>query len=293
MGHLSAARNQPKQMRYWNAVAASRMNRALSGYRPGIERVTSQNAAALFASSGLTAVYLFRTSVMDFIESEAGTPSCGARANEVAGRMMSSVIKTMWGLRGPLEVLMGGWSWLVNGEMLPVASRKWWPKMRKPASPLARDEDERLRRIENLWMRTDRQYDPHSNYLGQALDLLRDTYALVSQLLEMETSQGPHKTGVLVDRAAIFSWVTLIPREYIQLVEAQDRDALVILAHYAVLLTRTNTVWWLEGLGSNFVTAIAIALGPEHRRLIEWPVRVTGVNLPFNASSSRSTALGI
>ena len=176
---------------------------------------------------------------------------------------------------------MKGWSWLINSSMRPVASREWWPKTREPSSPRAQDEDERLRHIEDLWMETDRQCDPHSNYLGQALDLLRETYALISQLLMLETPKAAHEIDVLLDRGAVFSWVTRVPREYIQLVEAQDRDALVILAHYAVLLTRMDKVWWLEGLGSNFVIAIAMALGSEHWKLIEWPVRVAGVDLAF------------
>lgn len=69
----------------------------------------------------------------------------------------------------------------------------------------------------------------------------------------------------------MFSWVTRVPCGYVQLVEAQERDALVILAHFAVLLIRANTVWWLEGLDRNFLRAAAVALGSEHCKLIEWP----------------------
>ena len=82
----------------------------------------------------------------------------------------------------------------------------------------------------------------------------------------------------------MFSWVTRVAREYIQLVEAQDRDALVILAHFAVLLIWANTVWWLEGLGTNFVRAVAVALGSEHRKLIEWLAHHAAVCLLYDGS---------
>lgn len=284
IAHFLGVRGQPKEMKHWNATAASEMNHALSGYRPGMRKVTSQNVAALFASSALTAVYLFRTSAIDLIDLEAEFRSCGGHAPEIASGMISCIVKTIWGLRGPLQVLSEGWSWLVQGSMLPVASRTWWPKTRKPANSCAHDEDERLQRIEDLWAQTDRQYDPHSNYLTQALNLLRETYALISQLLEIHASNTSRGTDILVDRGAMFSWVTRVPREYIQLVEAQDREALVILAHYAVLLTRTNMVWWLEGLGSNFVKAIAMALGAQHWRLIEWPIQISGTDVAFVAT---------
>jgi hypothetical protein len=95
----------------------------------------------------------------------------------------------------------------------------------------------------------------------------------------LEASKTLHATDVLLDRGAILSWITRVPREYIQLVKAQDHDTLVILAHFAVLLTRTNTMWWLESLGPNFVKAIAVALGSEHRRLIGWPAHLAHVDL--------------
>lgn len=279
IAYLSRPEEQPKQFNHWNAVAAFQMNQALAGYRHAIEKVTRNNVAAVFASSALTAVYFVRTSVLNFGDLEAAFPLSAAHTSEMAGKMISCIVRTMWGLRGPLEVLMKGWTWIADSSIQPVASRKGWPKMRKPASPLARDEDERLRRIKDLWLQTDRQYGPHSQYLSQALDQLRETYALNSQLLQLGASKDCHGTSVLLDRDAMFSWVTRVAREYIQLVEAQDRDALVILAHFAVLLIRTNTVWWLEGLGTNFVRAIAVALGSEHRKLIEWPAHHAGISL--------------
>lgn len=169
IAYISKARDQPKESSYWNAVAASQMNPALTGYRYEIEKVTPRNVAAVFASSALTAVYFIRTSVLDFRDLEASFTSRDAYTADMVDTMMSCVVKTMWGFRGPLEVLMKGWSWIVNSSIQPVASGKGWPIMRKPASPRARDEDERLRRIEDLWLQTDQQYDPHSSYLSQAL----------------------------------------------------------------------------------------------------------------------------
>ncbi|CAI9634031.1 unnamed protein product [Alternaria burnsii] len=259
IAYLSGPEEQPKQFNHWNAIAASQMNQALAGYRHAIEKVTRKNVAAVFASSALTAVYFVRTSVLDFEDLEAAFPLSAAHTSEMAGKMISCIVRTMWGLRGPLEVLMKGWTWIADSSIQPVASRKGWPK--------------------DLWLQTDRQYGPHSQYLSQALDQLRETYALNSQLLQLGASKACHGTEVLLDRGALFSWVTRVPREYIQLVEAQDRDALVILAHFAVLLIRTNSVWWLEGLGTNFVRAVAVALGSASRKLIEWPAHHAAVSL--------------
>jgi hypothetical protein len=156
------------------------MNHALAVYRHEIEKITRRNVATVFASSALTAVYFVRTSILDFENLEATFPLSAAHASEMAGGMISCIVRAMWGLRGPLEVLMKGCSWIADSSIQPVASRKVWPKRRKPASPLACDEDERLRRITDLWLQTDRQYGLHSQYLSQALDQPRGTYALNS-----------------------------------------------------------------------------------------------------------------
>jgi hypothetical protein len=74
------------------------------------------------------------------------------------------------------------------------------------------------------------------------------------------------------------------------LLESKDRDALIILAHYAVLPGRVRNVWWLEGLGADIVTAIAMAIGPENWGLIAWPAQVVGVDLD-NAFGARKDAL--
>jgi peptide alpha-N-acetyltransferase len=172
--------------------------------------------------------------------------------------------------------------------MHPVTAREWWPKHQTPATPRAVEEDERLKDIEKLWMEANRPWEPHWVYLSQALLYLQESFCLVSQLTLPEMyppmtavpySIDDTTTGLLTDRGAIFVWATRIPREFIQLIETKDRDALVILAHYAVLPGRVRNVWWLEGLGADIVTAVAMALGRENWNLIEWPASVVGVDL--------------
>jgi peptide alpha-N-acetyltransferase len=172
--------------------------------------------------------------------------------------------------------------------MQPVTAREWWPKTSIPATPRALAEDQRLEAIEKLWMDSETPLLPHCVYLSQALLYLRQSFTLISQLTLPE--RYPPMTAVpysiddtsistLKDRGAIFVWATRIPREFIALVESKNAHALVILAHYAVLPGRVRNVWWLEGLGADIVTAVAMALGRENWALIEWPAGVVGVDL--------------
>lgn len=298
--HLGRLYDDKTQKTKMNLVAASRMNKALTTYRPQLESITASNAAALFASSTLTAVYLFRTSALD-IEALRETIPHGTIIPPAGtvDKMMSCILRTVWGLRGPLTVLMSGWNHVLNGAMHPVAARTWWPRRLSPATSRAEEEDQRLRDINKLWMDTDKAWEPQTRHLNEALAFLREAYSLVSQLtlpgVFPPMTAVPYaidntNTGILTDRGAIFVWSTQISREFIHLLETKDRDALVILAHYAVLPGRVRNVWWLEGLGADFVTAVAMAIGIENWCLIEWPAQVVGVDL-WNAFGVRQDRL--
>lgn len=266
-----------------HALAASRMNKALSTYRSELSNVTRDNAAALFASATLTAVYLFRTTALDMEDLRASIATGTTYpSDDLVEKMFACALRPIWGLRGPLTVLMSGWTWVTTGSMHSVAARKWWPSHIVPATPHAVEEDERLTRLKDTWL------DDENEDMNQALEYLREAFALVSQLTlpdmyppmtAIPYSVDDTNIGVLTDRGAIFVWATQISREFMQRIEAKDRDALVLLAHYAVLPGRVRNVWWLEGLGADIVTAIALVLGVENWSLIEWPASVVGVYL--------------
>ena len=297
LGRLHGGRVEKRRM---NTLAAARMNKALTRYRPELENITQNNATALFASATLTAVYLFRTSAIDIEDLRASIPrNTMIPPPDIVDKMMACAMRTIWGLRGPLTVLMNGWNHIVNGKMSPVAARKWWPDNCTPATPRAFEEDERLKQIEKLWSGSDNTRNPNRTHLSQALLILREVFSLISHLTLPEMyppmtaipySVDDTTIRILTDRGAIFVWATKISREFIRLIEQKDRNALVILAHYAILPGRVRSVWWLEGLGADFVTAIAMALGRDNWDLIAWPARVVGVDLQ-NAFGARKDKL--
>ncbi|KAF1968629.1 hypothetical protein BU23DRAFT_259855 [Bimuria novae-zelandiae CBS 107.79] len=284
-------------------LAASQMNKAISRFRPALEDINANNAAALFASATLTAVYFFRTATQE-IEDIRASICAGtlAPSSLVVDKMLAATLRTVWGLRGPWTVLMPGWDHVANGKLSVVANRHWWPKNRVPKSARALEEDRRLADIAELWRGS--KEGPHVDCLSSALFYLRETYALVSDLVVAE-NDFPFLTSVdyayadadsgetivqMKDRGAIFVWAARISREFIRLLEEKNRDALVILAHYAVLAGRVRNVWWLEGMGANFIIAVAMALGRENWHLIDWPVQVIGVDLG-NAFTARPDLL--
>jgi hypothetical protein len=295
--HLARLHGRGSEKTAMINLAASQMNKAIQGFRPQLEDINAENAAALFASSTLTAVYFFRTATQEMEDIRASVlQGTIAPPPYVVDMMLAATLRTLWGLRGPWTVLMPGWDYVVKGRMSVIANRHWWPKDRQPKSDLACEEDRRLADIEKLWQGFNQS--SNDDTLASALFYLRETYGLVSQLVTTENDY-PFLTSVdyayadqggqivqMKDRGAIFVWAVRISREFIRLLEQKNKYALVILAHYAVLAGRVRNVWWLEGLGANFIITVAMALGRENWHLIDWPVRVLGVDLE-NAFTAR------
>ncbi|KAJ4296743.1 hypothetical protein N0V90_006791 [Kalmusia sp. IMI 367209] len=251
--HLARLHGRGPERTAMTDLAASQMNKAIARFRPELDNINANNAAALFASATLTAVYFFRTATQNMEDIRA----------------------------------IPGWDHVIKGKMSVIANRHWWPKDRVPKTERAMEEDRRLAEIGKLWYGPDE--GPNVDCLSSALFYLRETYALVSQLTGTENS-FPYLTSVdyalddntivqMKDRGAIFVWATRISRNFIRLLEEKNREALVILAHYAVLAGRVRNVWWLEGMGANFVIAVAMALGRENWHLIAWPVQTLGLDL--------------
>jgi hypothetical protein len=266
------------------------MNKALARYRPALENINAENASALFASATLTAVYFFRTSTVEIDEIRASVPIGTIEPSpEVVNKLLHCVLRVIGGLRGPLAVLIPGFQYVMDGHMSPVLDRNWWPDRSHPHTQQATEEDTRLAQIADLWKDQTHVMGSSLDSLTSALFHLREAYALVSVLAQPDTDFPSHTSidysvdgttpGNLKDRGAIFFWATRISRDFIGLLEQRNREALVIMAHYAVLPGRARNAWWLEGLGANMVMAVAMALGRENWGLIEWPVRVLRVDL--------------
>lgn len=73
-------------------------------------------------------------------------------------------------------------------------------------------------------------------------------------------------------------WTLRFSDDYYLLLKERDHGALAIFAHFAVLLSRLNHVWWLRGLGSSLIESVSGILGDSTRwgKVMQWPNSVKG-----------------
>ena len=65
----------------------------------------------------------------------------------------------------------------------------------------------------------------------------------------------------------------LVQKQFIDLVDARQPRALVMLAPYFKLLGRFNMMWWISDTGQTEIRGIHSALSDDRRRVMDWSLR--------------------
>ncbi|KAJ6016385.1 hypothetical protein N7540_010976 [Penicillium herquei] len=82
--------------------------------------------------------------------------------------------------------------------------------------------------------------------------------------------------GEMISRS--FAWVCEVPAEYISLLQKHDPLALVILAHYCVVLYRLRQRWWISSWGELVIQSILKFLSPAWKLSMAWALQETNVS---------------
>ncbi|KAJ6040949.1 hypothetical protein N7499_001130 [Penicillium canescens] len=81
-------------------------------------------------------------------------------------------------------------------------------------------------------------------------------------------------------RVFAFCWSFRVPEPFLDLMTSHQPFALVVLAHYAVILHHLRDMWWMGDWGTRILREIGDLLEPEWRELINWPIDATGCFIP-------------
>lgn len=117
--------------------------------------------------------------------------------------------------------------------------------------------------INNLHSLLNKLYPPNH----QTHQIFSSTLSHLSKLL----------TGLDTDAELVslsFMWVCDVPAEFIELVQDHDPLALVVLAHYCVVLHRLRERWWVATWGERVLDDINGILGVSWSRELEWAVKM-------------------
>ncbi len=114
-----------------------------------------------------------------------------------------------------------------------------------------------------------------------------DACRRAAQLLQVQFDVQREQPFVSIIRnMALTAWSVTVHREYVDLLRERRPEALVVLAHVAVLAGRASPHWVLADGAPFVVASMAAHLGPAWSDWLVWPMGALGISQRFAGSGS-------
>ncbi|KAL9053640.1 MAG: hypothetical protein Q9206_003852 [Seirophora lacunosa] len=230
-------------------IADSHQDRALGSFQAAITDMNESNCHAFFALSSLIVVYKFAS---------PRTPGSLAFTYD-------SEDSTNWlaMIRGVNSILQPSWPWVENGPLRGLLQPGVFDtsdtRLPKPA-------DHQLRQLAELCEAATGGDEAVEAYKA-AVKALRRCFAKIFTRSSVECEVG-----------TAFTWPVEVPDKFIELLHTRSPEALVILAHYCVVLHHLDRYWWIEGWAVHVMDSICSELTESWREWIQWPSSVIARN---------------
>ncbi|KAH8819927.1 hypothetical protein F5884DRAFT_762171 [Xylogone sp. PMI_703] len=252
--HLAYLR--PDRASIYRNIATSHHATALSLGQAELRGISSENCHACFAFS-----------TMIYIHAWASQGAEGASNLFFRSESLDDVgIQIVKLHRGALAVIDGNiFQLVINGPLGPLLEA-WrdFDKMKGSQPPLPPDEQRHLEALAEAWnARSARQLPlplPHIEILEKTLFTLKMVFSLSAYNREISSL------------SSAISWLTMIPDEFIALVEQKIPEALLLVATYCVLLKRVEYMWWVKGKSRYLLERVLAELGQGWERWTYWPI---------------------
>ncbi|KUJ14208.1 uncharacterized protein LY89DRAFT_589586 [Mollisia scopiformis] len=257
--HLSVQR--PEEKKIMRAAAACHYDKAINTYRQAMSNVTRQNCEACFAFSTFVAIFswvsLDYSADLFFIESAVeGTHAHIAWVNL---------------LRGIIPLLEVSRHWLIDGGLACMLITLEY-ELQEEAEDLV-ECSAKFDDLERLW-------DPKQSKtslvaftqsqikdLKESLRMLKDAYLMI-----LYGGKDVDAVGL------VLRWPIMASEVFIAMINLRQPEALIVLAHYCLLLGQVDDFWCMRGMSRRLLKSIHGVLGKEWENWISWPLQDLVVN---------------
>jgi hypothetical protein len=247
---LHIAHDRPQVKDLYTPVALQYYNVAIASFRSALKKVNADNCTALFGFSTILIVLSFA-----FAQSPSPTQNQSP---------VDELIQIFTLLQGVRVVLQSATPWVSKGPLSPLLRRNAVQSSdtTRSSSHLPKDFDEALVRLGGYNERTYETADSHEMY-KQTIQSLRDCVE------KIEANPG--------DRAAAISWLFFLESSYVSSLKDNQPLALVILAHYGIVLNGLRDSWFVQELGTRVIEVVHLSLSEKWRPLVHWPMEQAGL----------------
>lgn len=246
--HLSCLR--PDRQAHWSHVAAKQQDAALGSFRRIMTHMDQSNCDAFLALSSLIVVYGF--------ESPKNSDSLGMF--NYNGQDSDEWLPL---IRGVNSIIMSVWPWIKNGRLSGLLHDH---VQEPPQTELPSILNEQLSHLENMC--------DHASGGPETINAYKTALATLRVCFVRMNNRPPYECEVSI----AFLWPVLLPQEYITMLNEKRPEALVILAHYCIILHHLDDYWWMRGWATHIINNIHHELDDNWLYFIQWPTNVISVN---------------
>lgn len=229
---------------HYRSAAMRHQNLSLPYLRSLLNDASAENCNALFAHSTIIVVFAFALLQLPITLADFDPLQEIITIIElVKGISAVTEMTHDWILRGPLRLLLRPGAWEVS---LVV-------------------QEDIGNALNCLFLRNDTLIQSNSKRTtyNTAIGMLRRTFGMLA------LNPADHGVGLL--------WAAIIERHYIDLLKAEEPMALVLLAHFGVVLHASRKDWWSGNWGCQLVKAVYEKLEDHWRPWIQWPIIRVGL----------------
>lgn len=228
-------------------------NIALRHFSSQLHNITRENGACLFTCATLIVVFSLNLAF--------------SRPHQESTGPLEEILGIFRLLRGVQLVVTGIREWVRDSEIAPMfADRDIDRTISLPGDVIAA--------LNLLEERNQQLSKPESDTRAYnlAIEGLEDCFKVIS------TQDA--KTSSDRDHGRVLGWPITASQEYIALLSSRQPMALVILAHFAVILDDMRDSWWVREWGSRLIHDIRQMLSDYWQDLMAWPLQKVNMRRP-------------
>lgn len=259
---LHMASQDPAQAQLLRTSAVDHLDKALVLYRQDKRPVDEENANAKFVFTWLVALFAF-----------AIPPSVPP---------IDAIVELFLLVKGIDTVLAETWYWVAQGPFAPILTGG--PSGQAITSPAAEGyvHLSSSTAVRNADMRFSYTLPEGMDFGLNHLDYMIGVDAMLPDdrrkcALVLAELKQVYDTVLRAQGNCSIAQILVFPKQdsaaFSQLVKRRVPQALIILAHYCVLLDVLDTRWWIHGWSSRVLRDILGTLEEQWRTWIEWPVQ--------------------
>lgn len=238
---LHMAHSHPENKSSYIDRAIRHHNIALQEFTSELQGINQENGTSLFTCAALIGIFALSLAM--------------SRPHEEPTGPIEELTDIFVLLRGAPLVLAEMWTWIRESEVAPMFAGR-----RTDESIVLSDDV-----LNAIKLLEDR------NQLMSRSDSDRHTYTLAINGLKGCFKLVWSKER---DNGMVFSWPISVGQEYIAFLRSHQQMALVILAHYAVILNEIRDTWWVMGWGSKLIQELDQVVEDEWKSLLVWPMEM-------------------